>query len=154
MTKPQYRTPPVSPNAHLTQLAALKDVDEKELTEFQLILRKSLLSLRSLKALRKMHIREMAIAGYEPEQIRLAFAAPDSPLGVLISGFKGQSGMDEFRNEIKKAIVECDDLDAVGNDLDLAWQHVRLCTSGRSPIPRGVYWSSACACVLILRALK
>lgn len=107
-----YRTPPVTPNAHLAQLTALKDAKESDLSKFQKLLRKTLLSERSLKAMRLIHIREMVIAGYPTEQIKLAFVAVESPLNALVDGLQTESGARIFHNEIMAAITECADLNA------------------------------------------
>lgn len=112
MTTKVYRPPPVAPNAHLEQLVALKEAEESSLSEFQKMLRRSLLSERALKAMRKMHIREMVIAGYRPEQIKLAFVAPDSSLNTLVDGLKTVTGARTFRGEIVEAFEQCANLDA------------------------------------------
>lgn len=104
MTTKKYATPPVRPNAHLEQLTELKAADADDLSEFQRLIRHSLLSERALKALRQMHIQEMAVTGYNLEQISLAFVAIDSPLNALVDGLQTKSGAVMFRGEINDAL--------------------------------------------------
>lgn len=112
MTTKKYTTPPVRPNAHLEQLTGLKAAKADDLSEFQRLIRHSLLSERALKALRKMHIQEMAVTGYNLEQISLAFVAVDSPLNALVDGLQSKSGAIMFRGEINEALKECAGLSA------------------------------------------
>ena len=115
MTKskePEVKTSLVTPDAHLKQLAALKAEGEDSLGTFRSLVRKSLLSIHSLKALRVMHIRELAFTGYSREQIKLAFVADDSPLNPLVDGLQSEAGAKTFQEEVKAALVEYDNLDA------------------------------------------
>ncbi len=115
MSKVEYRPPPVTPDAHLEQLAALKDADEGSLSELQKRLRRSLLSSKGTKALRVMHIRDMAVAGFTAEQIKLAFAAPDSPYNPLIAKLQTEAAAKTFKEEIYYALNEVAGMDAVGH---------------------------------------
>jgi len=98
-----YRTPPVTPTTHLEQLVSLKKAKGEKLSAIQKLVKKSLLSRPSLKAMRMEQILEMAIAGFSDERIKLAFAHPDSPLLPLLEGFEGREGMSKFQTEINKA---------------------------------------------------
>lgn len=106
MSTKVYRSPPVTPDAHLEQMAALREAKEEDLSEFQVRLRRSVLSQKALKKLRKMYIWEMIASGYQPEQIKLTFIAPNSPLNVLVDGLKGDAGARVFKEEILEAVEQ------------------------------------------------
>lgn len=112
MAKTEYRRPPATPDAHLEQLAALEQAPDNTLSKFQKMMRKSALSERSRKALRNKRIQEMAVVGYSPEQIKLAFIALDSPLNVLVDGLQTKSGMKTFHTEVRDAVNASAILDA------------------------------------------
>jgi len=105
MTTKKYVEPPITPNSHLGQLAALQEVDEETLNDFEKVILKSLFSARAMKVFRNIHISEMAAAGYTAEQIGLAFAARDSELHPLIIGLTGEKAAHEFLATIKEAVA-------------------------------------------------
>lgn len=105
MTTKKYLAPPITPNAHLEQLAELQEVDQETLNDFEKVLLKSLFSARAMKVFRNIHISEMAAAGYTSEQIGLAFAARDSELHPLIVGLTGEKAAHEFLATIKEAVA-------------------------------------------------
>lgn len=104
-----YKTPPVTPEAHLGQLTALKEAADDDLSSIQKAVRNSLLHRTSLKALRTAQILEMAIAGFSNEQIKLAFAAPGSELLPLLEGFTGKD-VNRFNIEIKAAQAQAKEI--------------------------------------------
>ena len=105
MTTKKYITPPITPNAHLEQLAALQEVDDETRNAFERIVFRALASEKALKVYRDIHINEMAAAGYTREQIGLAFAVRDSELHPLIAGLTGETAAREFLARIKEAVA-------------------------------------------------
>ncbi len=111
MTKPVPRPLPVTPDTHLVQLAALKDAEDGDLSDFRKLVRRGILHAKGIKSLRVMHIKRMAGAGYSTEEIKLAFVAPGSLLSPLIDELQS-SGEKTFREEIAEALAECAKPDA------------------------------------------
>ncbi len=60
--------------------------------------------------MRVARIREMAIAGCQPEQIKLAFVTLDSPLHTLLEEIQTDEGARIFVGEIVEAIRQCGDM--------------------------------------------
>lgn len=110
MTTTKYRKPPITLVGQFEQLTSLKGAKDNDLSKFQKMARRSLLSERSLKALRRIAIREMVISGYRRHQIKLAFVALDSPLTVLVNGLATKSGMRAFDVEISEETKKCANL--------------------------------------------
>lgn len=106
MPKRVYTPAPVSPDMHLEQLRELRDKkDDGSLNPVQQLAAKSILGRRTLKALRVKHIRELVVAGYTTEEIKIAFATPSSRFAPLLDGLEGRTGYKTFLSEISDAFT-------------------------------------------------
>lgn len=103
MAEKKHQKPPITPDIDLHQLEELRNTDPDDLSYVQADLRRMVLGTSKLKELRGVHLWEMVVGGYTTEQIILAFAAPDSPLAILLTGFSGRAGIRTFMKEIHQA---------------------------------------------------
>lgn len=93
---------PISARVRLDQLKRLKELREADgLTEAQQVMADHILSSASINIFRRQVIEEMVASGYIDEEIKLAFADPDSPYSILIEGLKSDNLNSIFQQAIR-----------------------------------------------------
>lgn len=113
---------PIGAHDYLTHLNSLKEALEKdELPPAQKNLAEALLEQVALTRQRRMYIKDMVAAGDTDEEIKIAFASPDSPMNILISAFTGTDTLKKFQQEINEARKEY----AAGGEAARLKAHIR-----------------------------